>query len=355
MSVTYDKDGGYIEIVENGVTYRRGIRIEDGVVSLVDPDGTSKKVDLIYVDASDQLVLVLEDESTVTITAGAGDMTKAVYDPTSVEGDAFDVDNHVDGTTNKVYTAIEKTKLTGIATGADVTADNAPKAHAASHVAADAIQSATAAQAGLATAAQITKLDGIEASAVALATVKADADISDAITKKHSQNTDTDLDATFEATFMKKAAMNLLDEDAGLQLDSALSADGKYCGIVEAGTLGATVAFGEVVYLKAADSEWYLAKADATATSGAVKIGICLLAGADGEATTILLWGKVRADAKFPTFTISAPVFISAATAGLLTSTAPTGTTNFVVRIVGYGNTGDELFFAPDATYIELA
>ena len=144
-------------------------------------------------------------------------------------------------------------------------------------------------------------------------------------------------------------------ENDPILLDAALSADGKYCGIAETGTLGATVAFGEVVYLKAADSQWYLAKADATATSGAIKIGICLVGGNDNDATTILLWGKVRADAKFPSFTISAPVFISAATAGLLTCTAPSGTTNYVVRIVGYANTADELFFCPDNTYIELA
>ena len=48
-------------------------------------------------------------------------MSKAVYDPTSVEGDAFDQDNMVDGATNKNYTATEKTKLAGIETGADVT------------------------------------------------------------------------------------------------------------------------------------------------------------------------------------------------------------------------------------------
>ena len=42
---------------------------------------------------------------------------------------------------------------------------DAPTAHAASHVAGDLIQSATAAQVGLATAAQITKLDGIAAGA----------------------------------------------------------------------------------------------------------------------------------------------------------------------------------------------
>ena len=32
-----------------------------------------------------------------------------------------------------------------------------------------------------------------------------DAEVADAVTKKHTQNTDTDLDATFEATFVKKA------------------------------------------------------------------------------------------------------------------------------------------------------
>ena len=32
-------------------------------------------------------------------------------------------------------------------------------------------------------------------------------------------------------------------------LDAALSADGKWCGIAEDGTAGATLAFGDVVYL----------------------------------------------------------------------------------------------------------
>lgn len=44
-------------------------------------------------------------------TVGSGDMLKATYDPTNKNGDAFDVDNHVDGTTNKVFTAAEKTNL----------------------------------------------------------------------------------------------------------------------------------------------------------------------------------------------------------------------------------------------------
>ena len=42
--------------------------------------------------------------------AGGGDMLNrsTIHD---IEADAFDVDNHVDGTTNKVFTATEKTKL----------------------------------------------------------------------------------------------------------------------------------------------------------------------------------------------------------------------------------------------------
>ena len=146
-----------------------------------------------------------------------------------------------------------------------------------------------------------------------------------------------------------------LPENVSIQLDPALSADGKYSGITEDGTAGATLAFGDLCYLAVADSRWELAKADVAATSKG-KLGICVLAATgDGEATTMLMYGKVRADTAFPTFTIGAPVFISAATAGDVTSTAPTGTTDFVVRIVGEAMTGDCLFFKPDCSYGELA
>ncbi len=144
-----------------------------------------------------------------------------------------------------------------------------------------------------------------------------------------------------------------LPENTAIILDSALSADGKYSGIVEAGVLGETVAYGETIYLKS-DGQWYLAKADVAATS-INKLGICLDGGADEDATVVLLWGKVRADAKFPALTIGAPVYISAAAAGALVTTAPTGTTGFIVRIVGYGNTADELFFNPENDWLELA
>lgn len=52
--------------------------------------------------------------------SGSGDMLASTYDPNSIAADAFDQDNMVDGTTNKNYTATEKTKLAGIASGAEV-------------------------------------------------------------------------------------------------------------------------------------------------------------------------------------------------------------------------------------------
>ena len=53
--------------------------------------------------------------------AGSGDMQASTYDPTSVEDDAFDMDNMADGSTNVAMLATERTKLTNIETNADVT------------------------------------------------------------------------------------------------------------------------------------------------------------------------------------------------------------------------------------------
>jgi len=157
-----------------------------------------------------------------------------------------------------------------------------------------------------------------------------------------------------ESVAAVEAAGLTFAENKGIILDAVLSADGKYSGITEAGTAGAALAFGDIVYLAVADSRWELAKADAAATSKG-KIGMVVLAAnGDGDATTILLYGKIRA-ATLPALTVGAPVHISAATAGDVVVAAPTGTTNFVVRIIGYGNTAEDLFFCPDNTYVELA
>jgi hypothetical protein len=141
----------------------------------------------------------------------------------------------------------------------------------------------------------------------------------------------------------------LLAENASIGLDPAGSADGKYTGTTVTGTAGATLAFGDLIYLDPTDSRWELC--DANAASGADGdsrgiVGMCVLAAAaDGNATTILLNGIIRADTAFPAMTINAPMYISE-TAGDITGTAPT-TTDAVVRTVGYALTADELYFNP--------
>ena len=142
-------------------------------------------------------------------------------------------------------------------------------------------------------------------------------------------------------------------ENVALVYDAALSADGKYCGMVRAGTAGAALAFGDLVYLAAADSRWELTDADAASTAGDVLIGMCVLAAAgDGSATTILFQGFIRADAKFPALTIGAPAYVST-TAGEIQVAKPSGTDD-VVRRVGFAWTADELYFNPSNDYITI-
>ncbi len=50
---------------------------------------------------------------------GGGDMYIATYDPTGKSANAFSMDNMVEGTSTKIMTATERTKLSGIATNAN--------------------------------------------------------------------------------------------------------------------------------------------------------------------------------------------------------------------------------------------
>ncbi len=52
--------------------------------------------------------------------AGGGDMLKSTYDPSNIGANVYNADNHIDGTTNKVFTATEQSKLSGIDDNAEV-------------------------------------------------------------------------------------------------------------------------------------------------------------------------------------------------------------------------------------------
>ena len=103
-------------------------------------------------------------------------------------------------------TATNVRTIINVADGADVTGANPPQAHAASHTdGTDDIQDATASVKGLATAAQITKLDGIETGATADQT---DAEIKTAYENNADTNEFSDAEQTKLAGIAAGAEVN---------------------------------------------------------------------------------------------------------------------------------------------------
>lgn len=144
----------------------------------------------------------------------------------------------------------------------------------------------------------------------------------------------------------------VLSENTSVRLDPAGSADGKYSGITVTGTGGATIAFGDLVTLDKDDSRWELVDISvAAAATGDARgiIGISVTSSTDGAAITVLLNGIIRADSNFPTLTIGAPVYAS--TTGDVVVTQPS-TADYVIRVVGFGLTADEMYFNPSNDYI---
>ena len=141
-------------------------------------------------------------------------------------------------------------------------------------------------------------------------------------------------------------------------LDAVLSADGEYTGVVQAGVAAAALTFGQLCYRVTASGKWNLASGAAAGVNTVVaagQLGMCVLAAAgDGSVTTILMYGNCRSDALFDTFTVGAALYMSAATAGKIVSTAPTGTTDFTVRKVGFAEDANTVFFNPSNDYITL-
>ncbi len=141
----------------------------------------------------------------------------------------------------------------------------------------------------------------------------------------------------------------LLVEGASVGLDPAGSGDGAYSGITMTAVAGYSQAFGDLVYLAAADGRWEAADADAAATAGPVALAMVVVAGTDGNACTLLLQGTIRADAKFPAMTIGATQYVGEA-AGEIQGAIPTGADN-IIRTVGYALTANDLYFNPSTDW----
>lgn len=143
-----------------------------------------------------------------------------------------------------------------------------------------------------------------------------------------------------------------LDESGSIKFVASASADEKWSGITCAGTAGATLAVGDLIYLDATAGEWLLADADAASTSGDVPLGLCVLAASDGQATNVLLIGTMRSAAFPASIALGAPLYVST-TAGDIQTAQPSGTDD-VIRRVGWAITVEPntIYFNPSSDYI---
>jgi hypothetical protein len=294
--------------------------------------------------------------------AGGGDMLAATYDPQTVGGDAFDCDNHTDGSTNGVYTLTERTKLATVDSNADVTGDNAPQAHKDSHDPNDGGDPLDCAAAG--------EITGVVAASEGTAHSFARSDhvhqIQHAITDNHIVTVDgspnDDEIARFTANGIEgltyaetMTALFSVDapEQMAITLDDTLSADGKYCVTMALdGTAGGDgIAFGECVYFDSATSKWKKAQGDAEATLKPMT-GLSLSSGDTDDPLKIAIIGEVRADTAFPALTVGAPVFISAGTAGDVTTTELT--TGQFQKAIGWAKTANVVVLTGNPDWVKV-
>ena len=149
-------------------------------------------------------------------------------------------------------------------------------------------------------------------------------DAADAVSKKHTQNTDDTL---------------VLDETP----DSDHTAHGIKCNF----TAGENVVFGNVCYVKS-DGKMWKADADAEATSYCVAIALATI-NADASGSFLLI-GIARDDTW--NWTVGSPIYLST-TAGELTQTAPSGSGD-IVQILGIATHADRMYFNPSLTQVEI-
>ncbi|GAG85053.1 unnamed protein product, partial [marine sediment metagenome] len=126
--------------------------------------------------------------------------------------------------------------------------------------------------------------------------------------------------------------------------------DHTYWGVTRNIVAGEALSRGEVVYQKAADSEWWLAKGDAYVTVSGV---LCLVVAdiADTATGIGLIVGGFRDDTV--DYTAADEMWVSKATGGLIVDTQP-GAAAFL-RLVGHAENADTIFFnGLNTTIVEI-
>jgi len=145
------------------------------------------------------------------------------------------------------------------------------------------------------------------------------ADVKNAVTKKHTQNTDTQFD-----------------------FYNALAEDHTWSGDKDTQPVGENVVFGDILYFNWTDKEWKKAIASAYATARGTRIA--LESKADGETCLMLVKGYIRDDSAFDFGAV--PIFLNDDTAGTCDDTAPEESGDQIF-MVGEAKSADILFFNP--------
>jgi hypothetical protein len=143
----------------------------------------------------------------------------------------------------------------------------------------------------------------------------------------------------------KNYAKSTMDEDIDLNefnifIDTNLISDHTYSGIVDNETVGEDVVFGDLLYFYFGPKAWKKADADLAANMPGLRIALEDRTG--GQLCKMLVMGYVRDN----DWDFTGSIVYASATAGGVTSTAPSGAGQQLQR-VGVAKTEDILFFDP--------
>ena len=117
--------------------------------------------------------------------------------------------------------------------------------------------------------------------------------------------------------------------------------------IFDSATVGESVAFPNLLYLKS-DGKWWLADADAAATMPGLRMA--LESKSADQTCSMLVAGRVRDDDW--AWTVGGLIFAST-TGGGFTQTAPSGTTD-CSQVVGQAYHADKMIFQPSILFDEV-
>lgn len=137
----------------------------------------------------------------------------------------------------------------------------------------------------------------------------------------------------------------ILDADSGIQLNIASTGSEGNGIIIKLHTTSTT--FGKLYYKSNFAAAWSLADADSDGATRMLGMALGSTASNDG----MLLQGIIRIASHG--LSAGAPIYVST-TAGELTTTAPSGSGDYV-RVVGYTIDSNLIYFNPSGTWVEVA